>query len=57
MRTAAPGTPGSVNGRGRTWLNATSIGIEIVNQGYRDTPQGRVWYPFSEAQIQALIPC
>ncbi|MDI9101792.1 N-acetylmuramoyl-L-alanine amidase AmpDh2, partial [Pseudomonas aeruginosa] len=31
-------------------------GIEIVNQGYRDTPQGRVWYPFSEAQIQALIP-
>lgn len=42
--------------QGRTWLNATSIGIEIVNQGYRDTPQGRVWYPFSEAQIQALIP-
>ena len=37
-------------------LNDTSIGIEIVNQGYRDTPQGRVWYPFSEAQIQALIP-
>ena len=26
--------------QGRTWLNATSIGIEIVNQGYRDTPQG-----------------
>ncbi len=26
--------------QGRTWLNATSIGIEIVNQGYRDTPPG-----------------
>lgn len=40
---------------GRTWLNSSSIGIEIVNPGYRDTPTGRLWYPYSEAQIQSLI--
>ncbi|HXR02570.1 MAG TPA: N-acetylmuramoyl-L-alanine amidase [Pseudomonas sp.] len=40
---------------GRTWLNSSSIGIEIVNPGYRDTPAGRLWYPYSEAQVQALI--
>ncbi len=40
---------------GRTWLNATSIGIELVNRGYVDTPSGRLWYPYSERQIQALI--
>jgi N-acetylmuramoyl-L-alanine amidase len=41
--------------RGRTWLNASTIGIELVNQGYTDTPTGRVWQPYSEAQIDALI--
>lgn len=41
---------------GRTWLNATSIGIEMVNLGFRDTPTGRQWYPFTEEQINALIP-
>lgn len=40
---------------GRTWLNSTSIGIEIVNPGFTDTPAGRVWHPYSEAQIQTLI--
>nr|WP_314875442.1 N-acetylmuramoyl-L-alanine amidase [uncultured Pseudomonas sp.] len=40
---------------GRTWLNSTSIGIEIVNPGFDDTPNGRVWYPYSEAQVQSLI--
>ncbi|MGE8496875.1 MAG: N-acetylmuramoyl-L-alanine amidase [Pseudomonas sp.] len=40
---------------GRTWLNATTIGIELVNQGYYDTPAGRYWQPFSEAQIDQLI--
>ncbi|MCV9918424.1 N-acetylmuramoyl-L-alanine amidase [Pseudomonas sp. BT-42-2] len=40
---------------GRTWLNSSSIGIEIVNPGFTDTPNGRVWHPYSEAQIQALI--
>lgn len=40
---------------GRTWLNSSSIGIEIVNPGYQDTPAGRVWYPYTEGQVQALI--
>lgn len=41
--------------QGRTWLNSSSIGIEIVNPGFKDTPTGRQWYPYSEAQIQSLI--
>jgi len=41
--------------RGRTWLNASTIGIELVNPGYADTPAGRVWQPYSAAQIDALI--
>ncbi|MFC3608269.1 N-acetylmuramoyl-L-alanine amidase [Stutzerimonas tarimensis] len=40
---------------GRTWLNATSIGIELVNPGFVDTPEGRLWYPYSEQQIDNLI--
>jgi N-acetylmuramoyl-L-alanine amidase len=39
-----------------TQLNTSSIGIEIVNPGFRDTPQGRIWYPFAQAQIDRLIP-
>lgn len=42
--------------KGYTHLNATSIGIEIVNPGFTDTPQGRLWHPFSQAQIDQLIP-
>jgi len=41
--------------QGRTWLNSSSIGIEIVNPGYKDKPTVRLWYPYSEAQIQSLI--
>ncbi|MBN3863234.1 N-acetylmuramoyl-L-alanine amidase [Pseudomonas frederiksbergensis] len=41
--------------QGRTWLNSSSIGIEIVNPGFQDTPTGRLWYPYSEAQVQSLI--
>lgn len=42
--------------QGRTWLNSNSIGIEIVNPGYRETPDGkRLWYPYSEAQVQSLL--
>ena len=41
--------------QGRTWLNASTIGIELVNQGYYDGPAGRYWQPYGEAQIQALI--
>ncbi len=41
---------------GRTWLNATSIGIELVNQGYERSADGRrLWYPYSQAQIDALV--
>lgn len=40
---------------GRNNLNASSIGIELVNRGFQDTPAGRVWYPFPQAQIDALI--
>lgn len=36
-------------------LNSSSIGIEIVNQGFADVPAGRVWYPYSQAQIDQLI--
>lgn len=37
--------------QGRTWLNGTSIGIELVNQG----PRGNAWQPYAPAQIDALI--
>ncbi|QEL12585.1 N-acetylmuramoyl-L-alanine amidase [Kushneria phosphatilytica] len=39
----------------RHHLNDTSIGIEIVNEGYHETPAGRVWSPFSEDQIELVI--
>ncbi|GGC93466.1 N-acetylmuramoyl-L-alanine amidase [Halopseudomonas salina] len=42
--------------QGRTWLNASSIGIEIVHPGYTDTPEGRIWHPWPAEQIDALIP-
>lgn len=41
--------------KGHAMLNASSIGIEIVNKGYVDTPQGRVWQPYSPAQIDAVV--
>ncbi len=41
--------------QGRTWMNSSSIGIEIVNPGFKDTPTGRLWYPYSEAQVESLI--
>jgi N-acetylmuramoyl-L-alanine amidase len=37
-------------------LNNSSIGIEIVNPGWKDTPNGRVYAPFPQSQIDALIP-
>jgi len=39
-----------------TQLNNSSIGIEIVNPGWKDTPQGRVYAPFAQSQIDALVP-
>jgi N-acetylmuramoyl-L-alanine amidase len=42
--------------RGRTGLNDTSIGIEIVNQGYTEDQAGvRTWYPFTDYQIDLVI--
>ena len=46
---------GNSQWNGRTWLNSSSIGIEMVNQGYTDTPEGRVWQPWSEQQINTLV--
>ena len=41
--------------KGNTGLNASSIGIEIVNLGWRDSVQGRVWPPYPQGQIDRLI--
>jgi N-acetylmuramoyl-L-alanine amidase len=41
--------------KGATQLNASSIGIEIVNRGYDDTPTGRVWYDYPQEQMDAVI--
>ena len=41
--------------KGSTQLNASSIGIEIVNPGYKETSAGRVWFDFPEAQMSAVI--
>ena len=40
---------------GMTALNASSIGIEIVNPGYVDTPEGRVYAPYPQEQIDVVI--
>lgn len=40
---------------GSTNLNSASIGIEIVNPGYTDTPAGRVYAPFPQAQVDEVI--
>lgn len=37
-------------------LNYMSVGIEIVNSGWSDGPDGRVWAPFPQRQIDTLIP-
>jgi N-acetylmuramoyl-L-alanine amidase len=41
--------------QGTTELNAASIGIENVNVGPIDTPQGRTWQPYPPGQVDALI--
>lgn len=38
-----------------TLLNGSSVGIEIVNPGFTEGPNGRIYYPFSQAQIDKLI--
>jgi N-acetylmuramoyl-L-alanine amidase len=39
----------------RVLVNPSSIGIEIVNRGYVDTPQGRVYTPYPPQQIDAVV--
>lgn len=39
---------------GRTNLNDTSIGIEIVNKGFTERMLGRKWYPYNESQIELI---
>ncbi len=41
--------------KGFTQLNASSIGIEIVNLGYRDTPEGRQFFDYPQAQMDLVI--
>ena len=41
--------------KGHTQLNAASIGIEIVNIGYRDEPSGRVFFDFPKAQMDLVV--
>lgn len=41
--------------KGQTQLNAASIGIEIVNLGFRDSPQGRTYFDYPAEQIDAVI--
>ncbi|MEO8385274.1 MAG: N-acetylmuramoyl-L-alanine amidase [Betaproteobacteria bacterium] len=41
--------------KGAAQLNAASIGIEIVNLGFRDTPNGRVWIDYPQAQMDQVI--
>lgn len=36
-------------------LNYSSIGIELVNPGYRDTAEGRVYFAYPHEQINLLI--
>lgn len=41
--------------KGYTQLNASSVGIEIVNPGFSEGPNGRVWHPFPQTQVDRLI--
>ena len=46
---------GVSNWKSYTQLNTSSIGIEIVNPGFTEGPNGRIWYPFPQQQIDRLI--
>jgi N-acetylmuramoyl-L-alanine amidase len=46
---------GVSNWKTYTHLNSSSVGIEIVNFGYKDTPEGRIWEPFPQAQVDHVI--
>ena len=46
---------GNSSWKNYTQLNNSSIGIEIVNAGWKDTPAGRVFAPFPQTQVDALV--
>lgn len=46
---------GASSWAGHTNINSSSIGIEIVNLGYTETPAGRVYQPFPQAQMDQVI--
>ena len=47
---------GVSNWKNYTLLNGSSVGIEIVNPGFTEGPDGkRIWYPFPQAQVDQLI--
>ena len=41
--------------QGRTWLNASTLGIEMVNPGFTERAGVRQWYPYPPEQIDALV--
>jgi N-acetylmuramoyl-L-alanine amidase len=41
--------------KGFTNLNTSSVGIEIVNAGWKDTPAGRIYAPFPQSQVDSVI--
>ena len=41
--------------QGNTQLNASSIGIEIVNLGSTSSPEGKNWFDYPQAQIEAVV--
>ena len=41
--------------KGATALNASSIGIEIINRGYAETKEGRTYFDFPQPQIDAVL--
>ncbi|VEA72845.1 N-acetylmuramoyl-L-alanine amidase AmiD precursor [Serratia rubidaea] len=47
---------GASSWRGRSQLNDTSIGIEIVNRGFSRSMLFTRWQPYSAEQIALLIP-
>lgn len=46
---------GESSWQGRNWLNANSIGIELVHEGYRERDGETFWPGWNEEQIEALV--
>ena len=46
---------GSSYWQGHAQLNASSIGIEIVNEGFRGTAAGGAWQPYPPGQVDAVV--